>query len=290
MKKVNTSVVVLWMTIFLATSCTEYRQNRGSIVPKNSSTKLTFTTDRSIILLPVLVDGVPKSFLFDTGADFTTLHTEKVTGRSTSVSGADGAKVKVGLGTLDVMKIGESEFRNTFIWKLPMDYLVKNIPNFGGVLGQSSINKANWLIDYTSNTLEFSDKTIETPGFETIKIKNVKNPIITLTIEGENHQALIDLGASVALTIPKGSALGDKLIEKYKFEDKQRERFVASGVQTIDEKVGVVSKISLGNLAFDGIETNISPSKSIRVGNKFFKDYALYIDNTNGAYKLKKIN
>ncbi len=279
---------VLFLFITLACSV-EKKQNKGLVVPQTSTTKLNFTTNRSTIVLPVTIDGSLQNFIFDTGATFTTLQVDAVTGRSTKVSGADGKKVKVGIGTIGSFKIGTSDFQDTYTWKLPMDYLKQKVPNFGGLIGQSIISKANWLIDYPKNTIEFTDKVIDTPNFETIKVDKIRDPKLSFTLDGETYTALIDLGSSIGLVVPEGSKLAERLLAKYPFKDSTRERYtVSSGVQTINEKVGVTPKIAVGNLVFDATETSIAASSQIRVGNTFFKDYTIYIDNTNGVYKLKK--
>lgn len=291
MKKLNTkkSLFLIVFVAFCASCSTEKLQNKGSIVPQSDNYKYNFKTNRSVIVLPVTINGVSKNFLFDTGAEFTVIHTEKVSGKTTKINDATGAKVKVGLGKISSLKIGETEFKDTYTYKLPMEYLVAQVPDFGGLIGQPIICKANWLIDYTKKTIEFTDKTFETLGFESFSMKNIRDPHINLTIEGETYSALIDLGSSSTMTIPEGSALADKLRAKYSFKDNQRENFVASGVQIVNEKVGVTPKVVLGGFTFDAVETNIVKSSQIKVGNNFFKNFALYIDNTNGVYKLKKI-
>lgn len=232
--KVKKSLILVICLGFLASCSTEKFQNKGSILPQSGGTKLNFTTNRTIIVLPVVIDGVSKNFLLDTGAEFNVIHVDKVTGKTTKVNGADGKKVKVGVGTIGSLKISETEFKDTYTWKLPMDYLVQQVPNFGGLIGQSIISKANWLINYSKNTIEFTDKDIETLGFESFSMKNVRDPHINLNIEGEVHSALIDLGSSSTLTIPKGSALAEKLLKNYTFTDNQRESFKASGVQIVN--------------------------------------------------------
>lgn len=291
MKKLNTknSLFLTVFVVFCVSCSTENLQNKGLIVPQSSSNNFKFSTNQSIIIVPVSINGKSENFFFDTGSDYNVIHVDKVKGITTKVNGADGKKVKVGTGKITSLKIGETEFKKTFTWELPMDFLVDKTPSITGFIGQSVICKANWLIDFTQNTMEFSDKAIEISGFETFSMKNIRDPHLNLVIEGETISALIDLGSSSTLSIPKGSALAEKLLSKYSYRDNQREKFVAGGVQNVTEKLGITPNVVVGGFSFDAVETTIVESSQPRVGNNFFKNFALYIDNTNGVYKLKKI-
>lgn len=282
--------IIKFIVLIVTFSCsTEKLQNKGFIRPQSASTKLDFITNKTVITLPTIINGTLKNFVFDTGAELTVVQQNKTTGIKTKITGADGKKVKLGTGKIDLLKIGEVEFKNIYALNYNMEYLTNEIPNFGGIIGQSVICKANWLIDYTKNKIEFTDKPIEMIGFETLKPKNIRDPYIDLLIEGKVYSALIDLGSSVAVTIPEDSKLAEKLLSKYTFKDNKRDIFRLSGVQNISEKVGTLPIIQIGNIKFEKVETNILPSKILKIGNAFFKDYAIYIDNTNGVYKIKKM-
>lgn len=282
--------LVKFLVLLVAFSCsTEKFQNKGFIRPHSASTKLDFTTNKTVVTLPTMINGTPINFIFDTAAELTVVQQNKTTGVKTKATGAAGKKVKLGTGKIDLLKIGEVEFKNIYALNYNMEYMTNEIPNFGGIIGQSVICKANWLIDYTKNQIEFTDKPIETIGFETLKPKNIRDPYIDLLIEGEVYSTLIDLGSSVAVTIPEVSKLAEKLLSKYTFRDNKRDVFRLSGVQNIAEKIGTLPIVKIGNINFEKVEINILPSKSLKIGNAFFKDYAIYIDNTNGVYKIKKM-
>jgi hypothetical protein len=285
------NTVLLAFCLIFTTGCSvKMYQNRGLIVPQSNSTKLDFSTNKTVIILPVMLNGSIKNFAFDTGAELTVVQKEETTGIKVKATGADGKKVKIGTGTIDLFKISDVEFKNIYSFNANMEYLTKEIPDFGGLIGQSIICKANWLIDYSKNKIEFTDKTIETIGFETLSTKNIRNPHIDIIIEGEVYNVLIDLGSSVAMTIPENSKLAEKLLAKYSFKDNIREIFRLSGAKIVAEKVATLPKVEIGNSSFEKVEVNILPSKTLKIGNAFFKDYTIYIDNTNGVYKIKKMS
>ncbi len=283
------NTIFIALGVFFTIGCSlEKRQNKGLVTPQTISTKLNFTTNKSVIILPVIFNGTAKNFAFDTGADLSLVNREKITGFKTKVSGAGGKKVKVGSETIDSFKIGDLDFQKTCAFNDNMVFFDKIIPNFGGLIGQSIISKANWLIDYPKKTIEISDKTIETVGFETLSMKNIRDPHIDIIIEGETYSALIDLGSSTAIAIPTGSKLAEKLLTKYIFIEGTREVYRVGGSEVITEKVSILPKILFGNSSAEAVETKIYDTKQIRIGNAFFKDYTVYIDNTNGVYKIKK--
>jgi len=46
----------------------------------------------------------------------------------------------------------------------------------------------------------------------------------------------------------------------------------------------------LDGIEFKNVEATIRHTSQLRIGNDFFKDYIIYIDNLNSDYSLKKIN
>lgn len=231
------TVLLASCLIFITGCSVKTYQNKGLIIPQSNSTKIDFSTNKTIIILPVMLNGSIKNFAFDTGAELTVVQKEETTGIKTKVTGADGKNVQTGTGAIDLLKIGDVKFENIYSLNANMEYLTKEIPDFGGIIGQSIICKANWLIDYSKNRIEFTDKTIETIGFETISTKNIRNPHVDIMIEDEVYSALIDLGSSVAMTIPENSKLAEKLLSKNTFKDNKREIYRLSGAKIIAEKL-----------------------------------------------------
>ncbi len=168
--------------------------------------------------------------------------------------------------------------------------LKEQIPNFGGLIGQTILTKCNWLIDYPNQKIQVSNQELADESFMPIRIvnKNGAAPYTFITVDGEDYKVIIDFGSSSAMNLPKKSNLAKKLLKNYDFQDHERERYTLGGLQTIAEKVGIVPMVKLGNVSFADIKTTINTSSQMRIGVSFFKDCKIYIDNIAGDYKVKK--
>ncbi len=284
----NPAKSIILVVVLLLVGCVDQKQNKGFITPESIETKLDFTTNKTVVVLPVMFDGVLKKYIFDTGADLSVVNRDKITGKTTKVNGAGGKKQKLGSEVINSLKIGSTEFKNTCAYNGSLAYLANQIPDFGGIIGQSIISKANWLIDYPNKNIQISIKPLELSDYITVNMNDIRDPHVDLTIDGETYSALVDLGSSVAFSVPENSDLGKKLLAKYTFLDNTREIFRIGGVENVVEKVGVFQKMALGNSNFDNVTINILPTSQIKIGNAFFKDCKLYIDNTNKVYKFNK--
>lgn len=170
-----------------------------------------------------------------------------------------------------------------------MEGLKEQVHNFGGIIGQPIINKANWLIDYPNKKLRISNENLVDETFETIKIKREQGlPYTYISINGIEYKVIIDLGSSSEFNLPKESKLAKQLLRRHDFADNERDRYTLGGLQKITENVGIVPLIKLGNIDFKNVKTTINTSSQMRIGLGFFKDYKMYIDNINNSYRIKK--
>lgn len=239
--------------------------------------------------MPFEIDGISKNFLFDTGADYSIIQRESTLGSTKNYDGATNREMKLGNEYVKSLKIGNVEFQNTFAVSGNLEGLKEQILNFGGLIGQPIINKANWLIDYPNKTLRISNRNIVDNTFQTIQIKRESGaPYTFISINGIKQKVIIDLGSSSEFNLPKESKLAKQLLQQYDFNDNERDRYTLGGLQTIKEKVGIVLLIKLGNMEFENINTTINVSSQPRIGIGFFKDCEIYIDNINNSYRIKK--
>jgi len=81
-------------------------------------------------------------------------------GKTQRISGASKRKIKFGEEYVRLLKIGTVDFKNTFALNGVLDGLKQQIPNFGGIIGQTIINKANWQIDFPNKKLILSNKDL----------------------------------------------------------------------------------------------------------------------------------
>ncbi len=286
----NQKILLLFLGTALFWSCSvTHNQKKGTVMPESFNFETAFTTIKTVMILPFEIDGVSKNFLFDTGADFSIIQRDSILGRTVNVGGATKRTQKMGKEYVESLKIGEVDFRNTFAVNGDLVGLKEQIPNFGGLIGQSLINKANWLIDYPNKKLRVSNENLAEESFTTLKITmEGGKPYTYITINGIEHKVLIDFGSSSEFNLPQESELAKELMSQHHFDDNVRERYSIGGLQKTKEKVGIVPLIKLGNLTFENANTRINVSSRPRIGIAFFKDCIIYIDNINNTYQIKK--
>ena len=265
-------------------------QKQGKVIPGNFDTELDFTTAKSIILIPGKINTSTKNFLFDTGADLSLVQRDSLIGKTGKWTGASKRKMELGTEVIQSFQIKDVEFVDTYAVNGDLIGLKEQIPNFGGLIGQSIISKANWLIDYPNKRIRITDKDLSDGSYQTVEIerKNGNNPYTDIVIDGQKLRVVIDFGSSSEFNLPEESKLAKLLVDKYNFKNNQRERYTLGGLQMIKERVGTVPLIKLGNMEFKNVNATINSSSQPRIGIGFFKDCIIYIDNTNEDYKIKK--
>lgn len=264
-------------------------QREGVVSPQRFNYQTEFTTLKSVIILPFEIDGALKSFLFDTGADISLIQRDSAIGKIDSYGGASNREMQLGNEYVKSMRIGNVDFQNTFAANGDFEGLKEQVSDFGGIIGQPIISKANWLIDYPNKILRVSNENLVDNSFQTIRIKREHGaPYTFITINGKEFKVIIDFGSSSEFNLPQESELAKQLLEEYNFVANTRNRYTIGGLQSINEKVGVVPLIKLGGIEFENIRTTINVSSQPRIGIGFFKHYQIYIDNDHGRYMIKK--
>jgi len=262
---------------------------KGNLIESSPQSTVGFSTIRSLIVVPVSHNGVHQNFIFDTGAMVSMVRKDFKEGETLKVGGASNRKIDVGFENIASFKIGNADFQETFAATNPLDGLKDSVPNFGGLIGQPIISRANWLIDYPQKKLTVSTSDLADESYTSIKIKREEGaPYTTLTVNGVSYKCIIDLGASSAISIPTGSPLASYVLSSYTFQETEREVWTIGGSKLDKELISVLPNFELGGIAFKNVEMNVKESSQLRVGMPFFKEYKVYIDNTNGDYKIKK--
>lgn len=276
--------------LFLSFSCSITKnQKKGIVLPEKFNYETEFTTVKTVMIIPFKINGVSKNFYFDTGAQYSLIQRDSITGEILDLKGASKRVMKVGTEIIPSLKIGDVDFRNTIAMNGDMQGLKEQIPDFGGIIGQPIINKANWLINYPDKKLQISNENLVDQTFETIKIKREGgHPYTYISINGVKYKVIIDLGSSSEFSLPKESKLAKQLLQQYQFTDNERDRYTVGGLQTIKEKVGIVPLVKLGDIEFENVSTKINVQSQPRIGIGFFKDCIIYIDNLENNYKIKK--
>lgn len=286
----NLKLLLLTTTLFISFSCSVTKnQKKGKILPETFNYETKFTTVKTVIIIPCELNGISKNFLFDTGADYSVIQRDSTLGKTGNYDGATNRKMKLGNEYVKSLKIGNVDFQNTYAVNGNLIGLKEQIPNFGGILGQPIISKANWLINYPNKKIQISSQNLVDETFKTIQIKRKGGaPYTYISINGSEYKVIIDFGSSSEFNLPKESKLAKELLKQYKFTDNERDRYTIGGLQTIKEKVGIVPIIKLGNIEFKDVNTTINVSSQPRIGIGFFKNCEIYIDNLENSYKIKK--
>lgn len=282
------SMILISLTI-ISTSCSSTNIfTQGSVSPENFHSSISFTTAKSLIIIPVELNGVQKNFIFDTGAEVTAIQRDTLVGEIISVRGGSNRVIESGSETVKSIKIGEVDFINTFATNGNEAYLKENIPNYGGTLGRTVFDKSNWLINYPSRTIELSNKELADDSFSDIPLlPSSSTPYTMIEINDKEYRAIIDLGSTSFFNVPVDTELANELLTNYTFTEHTRERYTVGGVQTITELKGIVPILTIGNNIFENVIVNINESSQIRLGMNFFTDYLIYIDNLNHKFRFK---
>ena len=274
--------LLLITSIFLLGCSTASLRKKGSIEPIEFKDKVKFTTIKSVIIVPAQFEGERRGFLFDTGAPLNIIQRDSISGKKYTVGGASNRTMKLGSEKNELIQIGATNFTDVMSWNGDLMGLKEQVPDFGGIIGQSIIGKANWKIDYPNKTMEFSNSSFVDATFTPIEITNSDGkPYTIVTVEGKAYKAIIDLGSSSpGINVPDTHPLAKKLLSKYNFTSHEREIFSMGGLQLVKEKKGVVPLVKLGASRFANVPIDIRNSSQLRIGMNFFKDCVLLIDNS----------
>ncbi|TYB72488.1 pepsin/retropepsin-like aspartic protease family protein [Bizionia myxarmorum] len=286
----NLKRLLLISLFFISLSCSVTKhQKKGTVLPEKFNYETEFTTIQTVMIIPSKINGISKNFIFDTGAQFSAIHRDSTIGSLINVGGVSERSIKAGSEIVESFKIGSVEFLGTIAVNFDMTGLKEQIPNFGGIIGQPIIEKANWLIDYPNKKLCITNKKLTDNTFKKIKLKSKDGtPYTNISISGTEYNVVIDFGSGFELTIPSGSKLAEKLLNEYDFEDDEQEIYSIGGLQMITQKVGVVPLVKLGDMEFENVSTKISVQDELSIGIGFFKNCIIYIDNQENSYKIKQ--
>ncbi len=289
MRKLMSRTKYVVIFIVLCSSCAKLRQNKGQVASDANETVIDFFLMKNLVIVPLLFNGVAQDFILDGGDELTTISRKELQGRISKVGTATGEKTNVGRENVQSIKIGDRNFQNISAQNLDLSAIKKDVPNFGGLIGQSILSKANWLIDYPNKKLTISQNTIATNGFISVSVKNMRSPYLNIEYDGITYKAFVDLGSSTAFSVKENSKLGQALLKNYSFTEEEKTTTTAGGTATAKIKRGEVSSITINGIAFNTVNTILTKvsSHEIRIGMSFFKDKMLYLDYTNKQFKIK---
>lgn len=278
------------LIILISSGCsTTNKMRKGEVIPSEFNATIDITTTKGIVLVPCEYEGKIKNYYFDTGAQLSDIQRDKIKGKRIEVRGASNRIAISGTEVLKSFTIGEVQFKNTFATNSDSKGLKEQIQNYGGIIGRTIIDRANWLIDLKNQTLTISNKELSDESYSDIPLQenSIGAPYTVINIEDKAYKAIIDLGSTSELNVPKDSELANELLASYDFIDQARERYTLGGVQSIMQQVYTIPLIQIGDTNFENVEVTINESSQIRIGMNLFKNRIVYIDNLNNKYRVK---
>lgn len=278
------------MSICLINACSISKdQRQGSVSPQQFNYEGSFTTLKNIIVLPVKLEGETRSFLFDTGAQLNIIQRDSLKGKTEQFTGASKRKMQMGREIVPELSIGPIKFKNTHAGNGDLVGLKEQVPNFGGLIGQPIIRKANWLIDYPAKKITISSDRIQAKGFTRVKIdRKSGSPFVKIELLGHQYQAIIDMGSSATLSIPQDHPLAKIALKRVELHENVRNIYTLGGIQEVKELIGTVDEVKLGALTFREVHTDIRNTSKLRLGMRFFKDCQIYLDQKSRDYWIKR--
>lgn len=280
--------------------------NGGSISEQNFSKTLPFRYIKKHIYLDVVVKGKTYTFVFDTGADITSIDKKLVKELNfvpkidQKVSGSSFKEMTVQYGTIaNPLTIAGIDFKNIAVGAQDLSFLksleddINDGTKLSGIIGANMIKKAFWQIDYANKKITFSDKIDDLIADEkTITIdmiaKNTENwgsKEIKVTLNGYEQKFILDTGSfgnfstntEVLKTLLKNATKPVKEITD-KETTKRKE----------DDRIFNVNYLTIGSIKLDNQKLLVEKGIGTLIGNTFLEKYVITLDFQNNKLYLKE--
>ncbi len=281
----NKVLLFLLLLLFAFTSCTHQMNvfRTGREDSKVLLDSMNYVHNGKNIVLPVTVNGVSESFLFDTGADVVlTKGNPSDTNYNAQITDANGNVRKCKVEQLNGFKINNHAIHN--IYSFSTEFPAPLLCFANGVIGNPVIRPFNWLIN--ENKVYFSSKPFSLPDAVTLNTfyYGANRLFSNVRLNGvQVDTCLMDYGGLFDIELP---------LELYL---KHPDQFVSKDqVQKIETSYGVNGKsvpdtvLSMNcNIVFNGIRIDhvniiFKPKCEKRIGYLFLRRFDhVAINNTD---------
>lgn len=272
---------------------------KGVLQNKNFEVTFPFENSRDWIILTVDINGIPKRFLFDTGASISVLDSNTIGDLSLkeigtlAISDVNRKKAVQKVCEIQNMTIGGMLIKDAPI-------CITNFPEFlscegiQGILGINIINKFNWIISNESMTLTITDKRIEKNinEKEFYYYQSHNNHLVNISIDNNQFwDCCIDFGFNGTLSIHElryDKSIKDK-INSGAVQSAIKSKYGLFGKSAVDTSFYVNAyNIKIREFLEDSIVLTLENDSSslILIGAEFFSRFNVKIDNTNQRYIL----
>ncbi len=284
----------MFLSLLIITSaCLSLALNKGQVTPRTYTVMFPYEPYRDLITFPVQLDGVTKKVIFDAGNHLSGLNHQPNSSRIATISNGNsqGKAIDSEIFNLESLAIEGVTFKNTAYFYHDFSATFATVEElgeeeFGGLLGQSVIKKANWIIDFRAHRITMTSEALG-PYQHTVSSQRKNDMFYALVlVEGEQHAALIDLGYNGGLSIPITSPLADTLRARYSFQEKTSKKMILGRTVETTKHQGILPLVSINDYPYREIPVTIDSASSLKIGTRFFKDQVLHIDNDNQIIAL----
>lgn len=250
-------------------------------VPQNEFTKtIHFDYHTKHLFVEVVIEGKTYNFLFDTGWDITSLSEEignalgiKTVAKRT-VTGSSIKKQKVKFGVLPSLAIEGINFQNIGVGIHDLSFITctrSDGKKVDGVIGANVLKKLYWQIDYSNQTIKFSDKLESlAPSEMAYQVPMIpKNSYdwgankVEIQLNNSRERFIFDTGSY-------GSFTGN-------FKLKERLESTKS-ITKMEGDIITIENLALGDITLENAELSIEKGVSLLLGNEFLDDYIVTMD------------
>ena len=267
--------------------------NKGRVTPRTYTVTFPYEPYRGLITFPVQLDGVTKKVIFDTGNHLSGFNHKPNSSRIATISNenSQGNSIDLEMFGLKLLEVEEVTFKNTVYFYHDFSSTFATVEelggeDFGGLLGQSVIKKANWIIDFGKQQITMTSEAVG-PYQHMVSDQWEDNMFYaSVLIEGQLYRALIDLGYNGGLNVPITSALADTLRTRYPIREENSKKMVLSETIESTQYKGTLPLVSIDDHPYRAVPFTIDSTANFKIGTRFFKDQVLYIDNDNKIIAL----
>ncbi len=251
---------------------------------------MSFVAGKAAVALTINGQG-PYSFILDTGAGGSVIDKTVAEKLNLLVIGTDSVSTPGGEGfeadivKADSMLFGDALLTDVGLTILDLSGAFVMGASMAGILSYRHFSNVLLTIDYESESISFEPGELNIEEPNTIQYRYSEEIIeIIVKINGKNYPLYLDTGSPGVMTLPKDVA------DRLEFESTP---VVKHKARLVDRTVDIYEGKLKGEIQFAGV-TLLDPIVSIidlesgQIGQGFFRDKALVIDQKNNLIRIKE--
>ncbi len=266
--------------------------NLGKVINKNFSSSIPFEWSGGLPLIKVNIEGKDYRFLFDTAAPTTIpehlveeLKLQRL-GKPVILNDSAGRQLDRSLYQLPLLKIADIGFKDfvTFTGDFNNSFPLSCL-GFDGILGYNYLKDLKVKLDYTHQTITFSDQAIPHDGFVPIQIqfKPIHGPLIKVNFPFGKVIFELDTGKNANIQLGDPRVIPDMDKQAYAYRETHG-AFSSSigGSNAGKERTYLAKDFSLGSgdsiLPIKSFPISVDNSHAFLIGNGFLKHFTIILD------------